>query len=411
MSKVYPERVFTSIDVGTTKICVLVAHMTENNEIEIIGIGKSPSDGLRKGVVVDIVRTIASIKIALAQAETMAGVKIMSVAVGISGGHISSCNSHGVVPIKNGEITQQDIVSVMASAQAILVPEGQQILHVLPQYFIIDGQDKIHDPLGMHGIRLEVRAHIILGAIASVQNLIKCCTDAGVVVDDIILEQLASAQAVLSPDERKLGVAVLDIGGGTSDLAIYQDDAIRHTKVIPIAGNHFTNDIAIGLRTTIKEAERIKKEHGIASPEVLLEDEVLELASVHGAETQLVCVSELLGILKPRAQELLTLVHEEIIAHHMRSYVTTGLVLTGGGSLLNGIQELAQHIFNVPVRIGSPRTGLNVPQLLCSPLYATAYGMVLYTVHKRTLQSLYMLNGPLMVRVFERMKSWVLDFF
>lgn len=410
MAKVYPERVFTSIDVGTTKICVLVAHLTDDNQVEIIGIGKSPSDGLRKGVVVDVMRTIASIKLAVAQAESQAGVKIISACVGISGGHISSCNSHGVVPIKNGEITQQDIANVLASAQAILVPEGQQILHVLPQYFIIDGQDRIHDPLGMHGIRLEVRAHIILGAIASVQNLIKCCQDAGVVVDDIILEQLASAQAVLSYDERKLGVAVLDIGGGTSDLAIYQDDAIRHTRVIPIAGNHFTNDIAIGLRTTIKEAERVKKEYGIASEQVLAEDELLELATAHGQTTQLVCVSELLAIIKPRAQELLTLVHEEIIAHHMRSYVTTGLVLTGGGSLMCGIQELAQQIFNIPVRIGNPRTGLHVPESLCNPMYATGYGMVLYTMHKRTSPS-YTLNGPLMVRVFERMKSWVLDFF
>ncbi len=411
MVKVYPERVFTSIDVGTTKICVLVAHINMDNEVEIIGIGKAPSDGLRKGVVVDIARTIASIKVAVAQAESMAGVKIASAAVGISGGHISSSNSHGVVPIKDGAITQQDVANVLASAQAILVPEGQQILHVLPQYFIIDGQEKIHDPIGMHGIRLEVRAHIILGAIASVQNLIKCCQDAGVMVDDIILEQLASAQAVLSPDERKLGVAVLDIGGGTSDLAIYQDDAIRHTRVIPIAGNHFTNDIAIGLRTTIKEAERIKKEYGIASELVLREDELVELVSVHGSDTQLICVSELLAIIKPRAQELLTLVHEEIIAHHMRSYVTTGLVLTGGGSLLKGIQELAQQIFNIPVRIGNPRTALHVLELLCNPMYATAYGMVLYTMHKRTAQSLYTLNGPLMVKVFERMKSWVLDFF
>jgi len=411
MAKVYPERVFTCIDVGTTKICVLVAHTTDDNQVEIIGIGKAPSDGLRKGVVVDVMRTITSIKAAVAQAESQAGIKIMSACVGISGGHITSTNSHGVVPIKNGEITSIDIANVLASAQAMLVPEGQQILHVLPQYFIIDGQDRIHDPLGMHGIRLEVRAHIILGAIASVQNLIKCCQDAGIVVDDIVLEQLASAHAVLSPDERTLGVAVLDIGGGTSDLAIYQDDTIRHTRVIPIAGNHFTNDIAIGLRTTIKEAERVKKEYGIACEQVLLEDELIELAVAHGQTTQLICVSELLAIIKPRAQELLTLVHEEIIAHHMRSYVTTGLVLTGGGSLLRGIQEMAQQIFNIPVRIGNPRTPLHVPQILCNPMYATGYGMVLYTLHKRTAHSSYTLNGPLMVRVFERMKSWVLDFF
>jgi cell division protein FtsA len=411
MAKVYPERIFTSIDVGTTKICVLIAQYNAQNQLDIIGIGKAPSDGLRKGVVVDIGRTIASIRLAVTQAQEMAGVIIQSAAVGISGGHISSSNSHGVTPIKNGEITHTDIANALASARAIPVAEGQQILHVLPQYFVIDGQERVHNPLGMHGIRLEVRAHIILGAIASVQNLISCCQQANITVDDIILEQLASAQAVLSPDERRLGVAVLDIGGGTSDLAIYQDDAIRHTRVIPIAGNHFTNDIAIGLRATIGEAERIKKEYGIALEDVLGEDQLIEFEMAQTQVKRLLCASELIDIIKPRAQELLCLVHEEIIAHHMRSYVTTGLVLTGGGSLLRGVSELAQTILNMPVRVGNPRITAGLPELLNNPIYATAYGMVLYTADKKAVNANNPLNGPLVERVFERMKSWVLDFF
>ncbi len=264
MAKVYANRLLTSIDVGTTKICVLIAQHLDGDQVEILGIGKAPSDGLRKGVVVDIAKTIRSIRLAVQEAELMAGVKIEFAAVGISGAHITTCNSHGVVPIKRGDITQQDIDSALAAAQAISILNGQQILHVLPQYFVIDGTERVHDPLGMHGVRLEVQAHIILGATASVQNLVKCCEAAGVKVDDIILEQLASGQAVLSSDERQLGVGVLDIGGGTSDLAIYQDGSIRHTKVIPIAGNHFTHDLAIGLRTTIEDAERVKVQYGLA---------------------------------------------------------------------------------------------------------------------------------------------------
>src|SRR5579871_6389307 len=253
MARIFSDRLLVAIDVGTTKICVIVAQQLDNQAVEVVGIGKAPSDGLRKGVVVDVAKTIQSIKAAVKEAEIMAGIEIDAASIGISGGHIQSVNSHGVVPLRRGEIRLQDIENVIAAAKAIPVPEGQQILHVLPQYFMVDSHNKVHYPLGMHGIRLEVMAHIILGATASVQNLVKCCETAGIKVTDIVLEQLASAQAVLSPDERELGIAVLDIGGGTSDLALYQQNNIRHTKVIPVAGNHFTNDIAVGLRTTRKE--------------------------------------------------------------------------------------------------------------------------------------------------------------
>lgn len=411
MAKVYSDRVVVSIDVGTTKICVLVAQQLHNNQLEILGVGKSPSDGLKKGVVVDVAKTIQSIKAAINEAQLMAGFLIDSASIGISGGHIKSMSSQGMVPIKRGEVRVGDIEAVLASARAIPIPEGMQILHVMPQFFVIDSHTKLQDPLGMHGIRLEVKAHIILGAIASVQNLVKCCEMAGVKVNDIILEQLASADAVLSADERELGVAVLDIGGGTSDLAIYQQGSIRHTMVLPIAGNHFTNDVAIGLRTTLNDAERVKKEYGYASYDLLEEDGLFEVSTVHGGATTIMQQSDLINILNPRAQEVLCLVHDEIIKHNLQSFIPTGLVLTGGGSLLRGITDLAQKIFNVPVRIGSPSLLHTMPESLDHPMYATGYGLLLHTIGKTDRLSMDSLAGPLVNRVLIRMKSWVSDFF
>jgi len=411
MAKVFSDRVIVSVDVGTTKICVLVSQQLDNENIEILGVGKSPSDGLKKGVVVDVAKTIHSIKLAIKEAELMAGFQIESVCVGISGGHIQSLSSQGMVPIKRGEVRVGDIQAALESAKAIAIPEGMQILHVLPQYFVLDAHTKVHDPLGMHGIRLEVQAHIILGAVASVQNLVKCCEMAGVKVTDIILEQLASADAVLSPDERELGVAVLDIGGGTSDLAMYQQGSIRHTMVLPVAGNHFTHDVAIGLRTTLQEAERVKKEYGYASMELLEEDQLFEVQAVHGAQKHIVQQTELINILQPRAQEILTIVHEEILKKHLQSFIATGLVLTGGGSLLRGMTELAQTIFSVPVRIGSPRLLHDMPESLDSPIYATAYGLIIHMLKKSQMQGLDTMSGPLVNRLFARMKSWVADFF
>ena len=411
MAKLFNENVFAAIDVGTTKICVLIAKRKEKEGCEVIGIGKYPSDGLSKGVVVDVAKTIQSIRSAIKEAELMAGLAIESVSVGISGAHISSLNSQGVVPIKRGEIKQQDVQAVLAAARAIPIPEGQQVLHILPQYYVIDGRDRVADPIGMHGIRLEVQAHIIMGAIASVQNLVKCCESAGVAVADIVLEQLASAEAVLSSDERTLGVGVLDIGGGTSDLAIYQNGSIRHTMVLPVAGNHFTNDIAIGLCTTIKDAERVKKEYGIACAEHLAEDGSIEIEMVQGGSRQVVNISDVMRIVEPRAVELLTFVSDEIITRKLAPFITTGLVVTGGGSLLQGMQVLAERIFDVPVRIGHPKATFALPSSLQSPIYATGYGLLLVTLKKQKADHMENLQGPLIQRVFSRMKSWMVDFF
>lgn len=410
MAKVFSDRLVVSIDVGTTKICVLVGQVLDKDHLEIIGVGKSPSDGLKKGVVVDIKKTVHSIKTAIREAELMANVTINTAAIGISGGHIQSTNSQGMVAIKNGDVREADVAAVMNAARAVAIPEGTQILHSLPQYYIIDSREKVQNPVGMHGIRLEVQAHIIMGAIASVQNLVKCCQMADVKVTDIVLEQLASASAVLSEDEREIGVAMLDIGGGTSDLAIYQNGNIRHTYVLPVAGNHFTNDVAIGLRTTIKEAERIKKEFGLAHPNLLENNDYIHLEAVQGGVDQTIMRSDLLEILAPRAEELLSLVHEEIISRKLTHMMPSGLVLTGGGSLLPGMKELAEEIFNMPVRIGMVRVDHDLPQMLQSPIFATGYGLLKQVLEQRA-HAMDTISGPTFNRILNRMKSWVTDFF
>lgn len=404
-------KIVVSIDVGTTKICVLIAQVIGDNQFDIIGIGRSPSDGLKKGVVVDVAKTVNSIKNAIQEAELMAGLKIETASVGISGGHIHSINSNGVVPIKHGQVKEYDINNVLAAAKAVPIEQGQQILHVLPQYFIIDGKDRVSDPLGMHGIRLEVQAHLILGSISSVQNLVKCCEAAGVSVCDIILEQLASADAVLSEDERQLGVAVLDIGGGTSDLALYQQGSIRHTMVLPLAGTHFTNDLAVGLHTTLKEAERVKKQHGLCYAPLLETDETIEIEAIHGGQKNMIQLSKTTQILQARATEIFSLIHQEITKHHLEPFMRTGLVLTGGGSLLAGSQQLAEAIFKVPVRIGSPRITASNQKTLENPIYATGYGLLIQMLKKEQIPAMQNMSGPLINRIFLRMKSWVSDFF
>ncbi len=410
MKKVFADKVVAAIDIGTTKICVLIGHKLGDGQVEILGVGRVPSEGLRKGVVVDIAKTVRSIREAVKEAELMADTTIESAIVGISGGHIQSRNAYGAVPIEKGAVSQEDINAVIAAAKAVPLSEGQQILHVLPQFFSIDGSERIQDPLGMHGIRLEAQVHMVTGGITSVQNLITCCERAGVKVQDVVLEQLASAQAVLNQDERELGVGVIDIGGGTSDLAIYQNGSIRHTMVLPIAGNHFTNDLAIGLRITVADAERVKREYGLASTHLLLEDKEVEVEMVQGGKKQMANTRTITEILEPRAQELLSIIHEEVLARNMESLLVSGLVITGGGSLLEGIKEVAESIFNVPVRIGKPNIVHDDPEILGNPMYATGYGLLLYATKKRQVAGLYTQQAGVS-RLLLRMKSWVSDFF
>jgi len=412
MKAVRGSPIITAIDIGTTKICVLIAQQLDDHHVEIIGVGKTPSLGLARGVVVDIAPAVHSIKTALQEAEIMAGIAVESAYIGISGGHISSFNSHGMVPIKHGEIRQLDIQSVLSAAKAVPLQEGQQLLHALPQFFTIDNQHIVRDPLGMYGVRLEANVHLISGAVASVQNLIRCCTMAGVKVQDIILEQLASADAVLSDDERELGVGVLDIGGGTSDFAVYQQGNIRYTKVFLIAGNVFTHDVAVCLRTTVKDAERIKKEYGIADASLFNHNTPITVDMVHGQDQHTVMTSDLLAVLESRAQELLLLLKKEIDTQQLRSYLHAGIVLTGGGSLLHGIKEQAEAILQMPVRIGRPRVPAGFKESLDNPIYATGYGLLMHTLRRnRGAAGQQGLGGPFITQVFSRMKSWVFDFF
>lgn len=400
-----------AIDIGTTKICVLIAQQIDENHLEIIGIGKAPSIGLARGVVVDMLPAAHSIKTALKEAEIMAGITVESAVIGISGSHIHSLNSHGMIAIKHGEIRAADITHVVAAAKAIPLPEGQQILHALPQFFTIDGQDRVMDPIGMHGIRLEAQVHIITGSVASVHNLIRCCEMAGIKVQDVILEPLASADAVLSNDERELGIALLDIGGGTSDLAIYQQGSIRHTYVIPLAGNIFTNDLALCLRTTLKDAERIKKEFGCVHAHYLQPGGKIEVELAQGGEVSTVLHDDLYEILDCRVQELLGMVRDEIHKHHLESYIPAGIVITGGGALLQGMKERAQELLGIPVRIGRPRVPFACKESLDNPMYATGYGLLVHAHKKSKMSHTDILTGPMMGRIFYRMKSWVFDFF
>jgi len=400
----------TAIDIGTTKICVLIAQQIGDAHLEIVGIGRAPSLGLARGVVVDIAPAVHSIKAALKEAELMAGVSVESAYIGISGGHISACNSQGIVPIKHGEVRELDINAVLSAAKAIPLPEGQQLLHALPQFFTIDRSHVVRDPLGMYGVRLEAQVHLITGAVASVQNLIRCCALAGVKAQDIILEPLASADAVLSGDERELGIGLLDIGGGTSDFAIYQQGNIRHTQVFLIAGNVFTNDLAICLRTTIKDAERIKKEHGTADASLMQHNIPLQVDTVHGQEQQTVMSRDVSAVLTSRAQELFECMKESIGTQNLRPLMHAGLVLTGGGALLHGLKDQAESILNIPVRIGRPRVPANFQQALDDPSYATGYGLLIQAM-RRSKSGMTGLTGTFVTQVFSRMRSWVFDFF
>lgn len=399
-----------AIDIGTTKICVLIARVLDSHHLELIGVGKSPSMGMAKGVVVDIGKTVYAIKTAVKEAELMAGVSIDSAAVGIAGNHIRSLNSQGVIPIKKGVIRLIDVQEALAAAQAVPLQEGDQLLHALAQYFVIDGKKRVENPIGMHGVRLEVVAHLIIGAVSSVQDIVVSCQQAGVAVQDIVLEPVASAHAVLSADEKALGVAMLDIGGGTSDLAIYCGNSIRHTRVLPVAGNHITHDLAVGLRTTISDAERIKKEHAIAFSPLIKKDSFVEIELVQGYDKQVIFATDINRIVQPRAEEILELIKQEIDRHGLEQYMSTGLVLTGGGSLLKGIRELAEHIFGIPVRIGKPLIEFDLPESLQQPLYATGYGLLLYRMKKKNEEKDAHASG-ITTRVLDRMKAWMSDLF
>jgi len=364
------ENLIVGLDIGTTKICAIVGNVTDEG-LDIVGIGTSPSKGLRKGVVINIESTVEAIRKALQEAELMAGCEIKTVFAGIAGGHIKGFNSQGVIAIKNREVNNDDIRRVIDAAKAIAIPMDREVIHILPQEFIIDDQDGIKEPLGMSGVRLEAKVHIVTGAVASAQNIIKSCNRANVDVADIVLEQLASSEAVLSADEKELGVALIDIGGGTTDLAIFVDGAIKHTAVLSLGGNHLTNDIAVGLRTPMAEAEKIKQAYGCCLNSKVDKNESIEVPSVGGREPRVLSRQLLAEILEPRVEEVFTLVNREIVRSGYEDLIASGVVITGGTSILPGMPELAEQVFNLPVRRGVPQGIGGLTDVVNSPIYAT----------------------------------------
>jgi cell division protein FtsA len=404
------ENLIVGLDIGTTKICAIVGTLTEGG-LDIVGIGTSPSRGMRKGVVINIESTVTAIRKALQEAELMAGCEINTVFAGIAGGHINGINSQGVIAIKSREVTAEDVRRVIDAAKAIAIPMDREVIHILPQEFIVDDQDGIKEPLGMNGVRLEVRVHIVTGAVASAQNIIKSCNKSGVAVGDIVLEQLASAEAVLTPDEKELGVALVDIGGGTTDIAVFVDGAIKHTSVLSLGGNHLTNDIAVGLRTPAQEAERIKQKWGCCLTSMVGKDETIEVPSVGGREPRVLSRQLLAEILEPRVEEIFTLVNRELIKSGFENRISSGLVLTGGSAILPGMPELGEQIFNLPVRRGLPQGIGGLADVVNSPIYATGVGLVKYG--SRNVQSRNFAIGQENVfdRVVRRMKEWFGEFF
>lgn len=394
------------LDIGTSKVVAIVGELTADDQVEIIGLGSSRSRGLKKGVVVNIESTVHSIQRAIEEAELMAGCNIHSVFAGIAGSHIRSLNSNGIVAIRDNEVTLGDVDRVIDAASAVAIPADQKILHILPQEFVIDTQEGVKEPAGMSGVRLEVKVHMVTGAVSAAQNIIKCVRRCGLEVDDIILEQLASSFAVLTEDEKELGICLVDIGGGTTDIAVFRDGAIQHTAVIPIAGDQVTNDIAVALRTPTQYAEDIKVQYACALTQLANPDETIEVPSVGDRASRRLARQTLAEVVEPRYEELFTLVQAELRRSGYEDIIAAGVVLTGGSSKMEGVVELAEEIFHMPVRIGIPQHVTGLSDVVRNPIYSTGVGLLLFGrkyIHEHTSPA-RMNKG--FKDVWERMKSW-----
>lgn len=408
-----PKKEFiVGLDIGTTKICAIVGELTDSG-IDIVGIGSHPSKGLRKGVVINIESTIESIKKAVEEAELMAGCEITSVYAGIAGSHIKSFNSHGIVAVKDKEITEGDVQRVLDAAKAVAIPMDREVIHIVPQEYIIDDQDGIKEPIGMSGVRLESKVHIVTGAVSSAQNIVKSCNKSGLNVAEIVLEPIASAEAVLTQDERELGVVLVDIGGGTSDLAIFSQGALVHTSVLAIGGNHITNDIAVGLRTPQNEAEKIKIKYGCAMSSLVKGEETIEVQSVGGRKPRTVPRKLLAEIIEPRVEEIFSLIQREVVKSGFQDLLASGVVITGGTTILEGMPELAEFIFDMPVKRGIPIGLGGLKDVVNSPKYATGVGLLKYAARKRAGRGKFPIREG--INVYEKVRSsmmgWLKDLF
>ena len=407
MAKKPDTNLIIGLDIGTSKVVALVGEILPDNGINIVGIGSHPSRGLKRGVVVNIESTVQSIQRAIEEAELMAGCQINAVYTGIAGSHIRSLNSHGIVAIRDHEVSQADIDRVIDAAKAVAIPADQRMLHILPQEFILDSQEGIREPIGMSGVRLEAKVHIVTGAVSAAQNIVKCVHRCGLNVIDVILEQLASSHAVLSDDEKELGVCLVDIGGGTTDLAVFTDGAIRHTAVIPIAGDHVTNDIAIALRTPSQSAEEIKIKHACAMAELTNANNMIEVPCVGERPGRQITNKALAEVVGARYEELFTLVQAELRRSGLEDLVAAGIVLTGGASSVSGVTMLAESVFRMPVRLGVPQHVVGMSEVMDDPSYATAVGLLLYGYQQQFIHNSYdAMIGDGMKGMWGRMRSW-----
>lgn len=406
--------VVVGLDIGTTKICCIVGEVHErgpNPRIDIIGIGTAPSVGLRKGVVINIDSTVESINKAVEEAELMAGVEITSVFTGIAGGHIKSFNSSGIVAVKDKEINEGDVQRVVDAAKAVAIPLDREVIHIMPQEFILDGQDGIRDPIGMTGVRLEGKVHIVTGAVSSAQNIIKCANKSGLNVTEICLEPIASSSAVLTDDEKELGVVLVDIGGGTSDICIYKNGAIVYTGVLAIGGNHITNDISMGLRTPQGEAEKIKISSGCALASLVRPDDTIEVPGVGGRKPRQVPRRLLAEIIEPRVEEMFSLIHREVVQSGHGEMIGGGVVITGGSSLLEGMPEIAEFIFEMPVKRGVPFGIGGLRDVVNSPKFATGVGLLKYGARNGSKAKFQIREKNIYDKVRGSMRTWMKDLF
>jgi cell division protein FtsA len=394
------------LDIGTSKIVALVAEVHHDQRVEVVGRGTHLSKGLKKGVVVNIESTVGAIQRALEEAELMADCKIREVFVGIAGSHIKSLNSHGMVAIKDKEVTQADVDRVMETARAVNIPNEHQILHILPQEYIIDGQEDVREPLGMSGVRLEAKVHIVTGAVSAAQNITKCVRRCGLELGDLVLQPLASAEAVLSDDEKELGVCLVDIGGGTSDIAVFVNGAVRHTAVIPIAGDQITSDIAMALRTPTKEAEDLKRVHGCALRQLADPNQMIDVPGVGERAARQLSRQTLAEVIEPRVEELYSLIQAELRRSGFEDMMASGIVITGGSSVMPGMVELGEEIFHMQVRLGTPKRVSGLVEVVKDPRYATAAGLLLMGRDQSPRHSSKNINGMSFTQVLERMKSW-----
>jgi cell division protein FtsA len=409
MSKKGDESLIVGLDIGTSKVLAIVGEVSASGEVEVIGVGHHPSRGMKKGVVVNIESTVQSIQRAVEEAELMAGCQIHSVFAGIAGSHINSFNSHGIVAIKDKEVGPSDVERVIEAARALAIPTDQKVLHILPQEYIIDKQEGVREPIGMCGVRLEAKVHIVTGAVSAAQNIIKCVRRCGLEVDDIILEQLASSMSVLTEDEKELGVCLVDIGGGTTDISVFTEGAIRHTAVIPIAGDQVTNDIAVALRTPTQFAEEIKKKYGCALTQLAKADETIEVPSVGERPPRKLARQTLAEVVEPRIEELFGLILAELRRSGFEDVVGSGIVLTGGSSKMEGMVELAEEVFHMPVRLGIPQYVGGLSGVVHNPIYATGVGLVLYGARSRVGRnySMHTRSSQAGIKgVLGKMKSW-----